>query len=229
MKNGIVSWLCVLLCLCGAKSLYANPVTDTLFVDGREWAQPDLFYGLRWSQIDAVCSGGPCADGALLTHRFDPGLGPDGLGYDMTGWNWAGTREVNSLLEYYIGADVLPDHWFYQYLEDEPSWLDDLYEDGWRHTGIYPNDRGATMSIEGWTHNFAVVKGDGVRTHLYDRNWGAPSLTLTGSTISPEFHTRQLGGWFYRTVEVPAPTSLLLLLAGLFFLPRYTGQSKQSP
>jgi len=216
MKNRAANCLIVLLCLCAAKNLYANPITDTLLVDGREWAQPDLFYGLRWSQIDAVCPGGPCVDGAVLTHRFGPGLGPNSLGYDMTGWIWAGTREVNSLFEHYIGADVLPENWFYDYREHEPSWLGDLYLDGWRHTGIYPNPMGETMSIEGWTHNFSG--GDGVRIHLYDRNWRTPSLSLNGSRGDTEFHTVQLGSWFYRAVEIPAPSSLFLLVAGLFAL-----------
>lgn len=52
----------------------AGPITDTVTVDGNEWAQADLFVGLSWNEMNAVCPAGNCMNGGMLG------------GNDMTGW-----------------------------------------------------------------------------------------------------------------------------------------------
>ena len=71
------------------------PITDIVVVEGREWAQPILFTGLSWSDINDVCSGGPCTVGGKLNS------------YDMTDWRWASVNDVNSLFNNIFGAPVL--------------------------------------------------------------------------------------------------------------------------
>jgi hypothetical protein len=98
---------------------------DTVIVDGKEWAQTDLFRGLTWTEINAVCPAGVCVQRGTLN------------GIDMTGWTWATTDDVNALFNFYIGSEQLgpgPDSfsdmdedvtmltgWRFFYIEEEPS------------------------------------------------------------------------------------------------------------
>lgn len=85
----------------GADNLPAGAVPstangdDTVFVNGREWYQPDLFTNLTWIEINAVCPtpAGVC-DGELN-------------GNDMTGWTWASVSDVNDLFNHVIGGAAM--------------------------------------------------------------------------------------------------------------------------
>lgn len=69
-------------------------VADTFTApDGRLWAQPDLFQGLNWNDVNAVCPDGICA-GTLE-------------GYDMEGWVWASVDDANDLVNQFNGAVLL--------------------------------------------------------------------------------------------------------------------------
>jgi hypothetical protein len=110
-------------------------ITDTVFVDGNEWAQTDLFRGIPWDEINAVCPEGICADNGILN------------GYDMTGWTWASTDDINTLFNFYIGSEQLgpgpgnfndrdEDYttlfgWRFFYIEDEPSLLGGVWRPTW--------------------------------------------------------------------------------------------------
>ena len=59
------------------------PLTDTVTINGTEWAQVDLFTNLSWNDMNAICSGGPCS-GVLN-------------GYNMDGWTWASIYDVGDL------------------------------------------------------------------------------------------------------------------------------------
>lgn len=71
------------------------PITgnDLVTANGRVWAQADLFIGLSWSAINAVCPNGVCLNQTLN-------------GHDMTGWKWASVEEMNALLNSYGGGAV---------------------------------------------------------------------------------------------------------------------------
>ena len=96
----------------------AIPITDTIIVAGREWAQVDLFADLSWNDIDTVCPAGGCS-GVLN-------------GLDMTGWTWASVEDLNSLFNHYIGFEALgpgPD----SFGEGKSSaWAPAFFDDGWR-------------------------------------------------------------------------------------------------
>ena len=99
----------------------AQPITDTVTVDGKEWAQADLFFNLSWDEINAVCPAGVCGDSGQLN------------GYDMTGWTWASVDEVKALFNVYIGDNVLgPETDFYQDVTGEA--VERFFDDGWRPT-----------------------------------------------------------------------------------------------
>jgi hypothetical protein len=94
---------------------------DTVTVNGRTWAQPDLFIkATSTEEIEAVCPRGVC-EGDLR-------------GYDLTGWTWASVEDVNALFNYYIGSDALgPGPSTYSEPEGSP-WVDAFFADGWRLT-----------------------------------------------------------------------------------------------
>ena len=69
-------------------------IADTFTApDGRLWAQPDLFQGLNWNDVNAVCPDGICA-GTLQ-------------GYDMEGWVWASVDDANTLVNQFNGSVLL--------------------------------------------------------------------------------------------------------------------------
>jgi hypothetical protein len=63
-----------------------TPITDTVVVNTREWAQVDIFSGVSWAQLSAACPTGACPAGATV------------LDYDLSGWHWASLAEVGDLL-----------------------------------------------------------------------------------------------------------------------------------
>jgi hypothetical protein len=153
--------------------------TDTVTVDGKIWAQVDLFTSLSWNDINDVCPEGICA--GILN------------GYDMTGWIWASANDINALFNYYIGSDVLgPGP---EYLSDATSvWAPAFFKHGWRATYSYPNVLRITL---GWVSGISGL-GDGYFSYLVDLDTGIP--------YGDELNTRKnppvgydVGGWFHRT------------------------------
>lgn len=98
------------------------PGKDTVLADGKEWAQVDLFTGLSWIDISAVCS----VDNGVCSGVLN--------GYNMTGWTWASLDNVNALFNFYIGAEVLgpgPD----DYHDSADSKWATAFFNQWRATG----------------------------------------------------------------------------------------------
>ncbi len=153
---------------------------DSIMVDGREWAQSDLFDGVSWSQINTVCPAGVCA-GVLN-------------GKDMTGWIWASTYEVQSLLENY--ADPESD-----YCE---SGVANMIQDGWRprssNISYYP-----TYLFHGFIGWDSGSMNSGF-LYLQDPTVNAGAITCVILVIDPEIDPATVpmdgifrsGGWFYR-------------------------------
>jgi hypothetical protein len=117
------------------------PITgdDIVIVDGRDWAQVDLFTYLTWNGINAVCPGGVCT-GELN-------------GYDVTGWAWATVADVNDLFNTYLGEGVMggwPDNQLSE-AWDGP-WGGLLFNVSFRQTS-YPSSSG--QSIEAFTRTDA--------------------------------------------------------------------------
>ncbi len=94
-----------------------SEVTDTVLVDGVEWAQPALFTHLDRSQIVANCPDGVCGPGAVLN------------GYDMEGWTWASAAQMQGLFNQYIGTAQLSGPAPYRYYETFSEWAPAFLED----------------------------------------------------------------------------------------------------
>lgn len=71
----------------------AVPITDTVVVAGKEWAQPADFTGLSWDGINALCPGGVCGPGAIIN------------GFDMEGWTLASLDDLNALANHYLAGE----------------------------------------------------------------------------------------------------------------------------
>jgi hypothetical protein len=177
-------------------SKVANPITDTVTVDGREWAQVDLFTNLSWYQISAVCPSGICV-GVLN-------------GHDMTGWIWASVDDINVLFNHYIGSDEMgpgPDVFFYK--SSVSPWTTAFFNDGWRPTLL--DLAGWERAIEGWARDMSdqglVSFGrilDGEKE--VDVGWEEypGEMAETSSYEAPpnpdvEEGLPPVGGWFYRS------------------------------
>lgn len=185
----------------------AVPITaaDIVEADGREWAQVDLFGGLSWNEMNAVCPSGPCANGGLLN------------GYDMTGWIWAGLDEIGTMLGTFTGHDHVRSLAFSTRFS---TWAPALLA-AFRPNDVDPN-RGMVKTITRMqTLDFdrTVVPVTLSITDWYPRN----NCNCVTDTISPwiaydsDWSQFNYGSWFYRAeVSTPATLSLMVLaLVGL--------------
>lgn len=186
----------------------AGPITDTVTVDGTEWAQVDLFLGLTWSDINVVCPAGVCGSGTLN-------------GFDMVGWSLASIDNMNTLFNHYIGFAALgpgPDY----YAGAINTFADAFFADGWRPTSKLA---GSSKIAEGWVDDAlylprmfayrdarAFCNGFGVCQPDEDRA-DTSSLSVYGGD---PFSRRGPGAWFVRTSTLaPVPVPATLALFGL--------------
>jgi hypothetical protein len=149
------------------------PITDTIIVDDREWAQPDLFFDISWNEINAVCPAGNCIDGGVLN------------GYDVTGMTWASTDDMNALLNNYIQPPSAllgpgPDS---TYGSNSNFWGDDAFDAGWRVNSTLG------QILRGWTSSAAAVSSEGTVASI---GWVAaphgdtPSSAITNQTVDAD-------------------------------------------
>ncbi|MEZ5571390.1 MAG: hypothetical protein R3E64_05135 [Halioglobus sp.] len=195
-------------------------ITDTIIADGRVWAQPDLFLQApgvpNWYAIDAVCPAGVCAGDWQI----------NGATYDMEGWTWAAVEDVNSLFNYYLGANTFG---------SDPQQLQGqliaavFFADGWRATHFTnssillsaltrtSSDRFPDFAHEGSVSH--IPSGIGVDT------WATSPYSRKNGVWSPG-NLLSYGGWFYRSAEVPLPSSLTLFISALLLFQRERGPRK---
>jgi len=115
-------------------------ITDTVFADGREWVQVTLFTNLSWSDVDGACRYYTCS--GILN------------GYDVGGWHWATTTDIERLFNFYLGESLLEVSDRYgAYYENEGTIAlfesRDAGKDGWRWTSIVqPTEGTPSTSFE---------------------------------------------------------------------------------
>ena len=180
--------------------------SDIIEKNGFEWLRPDLFGGVTWNEILAVCPGGVCNNGTLN-------------GYNMSGWNVARLDDMNELFYSYIQpydedslyspTPGLQAWTFNSYPTACWRWAGDVFDDGWQPTseeGV--NNRVQEQYIEGFYWGFYSDTNPGLCglsafTYFVDRDgicadggvtntYGA-CIGVLGDLSDPE-----LGAWFYR-------------------------------
>lgn len=150
------------------------PITDTVIVNGKEWAQLSIFNYPSWNAINAVCPGGICTSGGMLGQ------------YDMTGWTWASSDDLNALFNYYIGSPELGPG------PDEHSSIDDFalifFSDGWNAT----QEALADPFISGFMQDSSTLKAE----LGYFESLGLSTAFTNVDILNPFLSPRS--GWFYR-------------------------------
>mgnify|MGYP003382263968 CR=1 FL=1 len=193
MPKWLGSVLAILAYAGWAGNASAVPITDTVTVDGREWAQVDLFFGVQDWYVDALCPAGTCGDFTLND-------------YDMLGWTWASDDDVIALFNTYLGSGVLGPG-ADTYTEIDSAWAPAFFADGWRATvtsAFVREIRGSTQTA--WPY------GGFLRDGIQGR---ADTASVNDSFLLP----LDQGKWFYRdATSVPSSPSILLLGLGLAVL-----------
>lgn len=201
-------WITLLL-LAWGYPVAAAPIStaDIVTVGNTRWAQPDLFLGISWDDVNAVCPGGVCGTGTLN-------------GHEVAGWSWATLEAMNQLFNSYIGTPVMgpgPDNYF----TDNFTVSTAFYADGWRITGTFADWAAATRGLVSDTDAFAAEMGALYANPVVpwatgDRLW--TEVEAQYAIYGPE----STGLWLYQeNLEVPLPPALglmLLQLAGLGLL-----------
>lgn len=166
----------------------AAPITDTVTVDGREWAQVTLFSGLSWVEIWGVCPQGECADNGLLN------------GYDMTGWTWASFGQTTVLFNNFLVAK-LPTIGRFSTTDSPATELNESFFALFNLT----RDSSSVRNVYGWVRDYATtttppwgiicdftIIDDSLSTRA------TPSCTRNISN-SDQPAPDNGGAWFYRT------------------------------
>jgi hypothetical protein len=166
-----------------------QPISGTIIVNGREWAQPDLFIGLSWDEIKAVCSAQTGACSGLLN------------GYKMTGWTWASLDDVTALFNFYLGSEVLGVHKVEFVREFDSLWLPKFFDDGW-HSVV--SDR---KLVWGVTRTARTDESEAFAPYIGEQRQYPPSdepdapfeqhVAIWQDVNHDEKY--QFGAWFYRS------------------------------
>jgi hypothetical protein len=165
------------------------PITDIVVVDGKEWAQVDLFNNVGKFDMGRACGNGICS-GTLN-------------GYDMDGWTWATAAEVQALFDYYIFYGESP---CTEPFCPEPEWFRAWWADGWRPT----RQDAATTRTYGFTSGSSSSDGR-IGSTTDNTSYPFPLTQYFATTIGGFFFViipgqctdssvSGVGGWFYRSV-----------------------------
>jgi hypothetical protein len=161
----------------------APPITDVIAVEGREWAQVDLFSNLSRNDINAVCPEptGVCIEDGILNDQ------------DMTGWTWASLEDIRALFNFYIGSDVLGPWPGDTYGQDDSIWASAFFAAGWRpsRTSTEPYYRElAGLAID------TAISPSPIMPWIYDAHHRDQANTRTAPATN--WAQAYVGGWFYR-------------------------------
>ncbi|CAA0102261.1 Uncharacterised protein [Halioglobus japonicus] len=212
--NGLI--IVGLIATIWADGVFAEPITaaDIVTVNGREWAQPDLFLWEPWRSINETCPNQICS--GVLTMN-------SGKSFDMDGWIWASVDDVMDLFNTYGVSPALDgsdrrNEW-------GSSWAPAFFADGWRRTVAsfsYDSIEGLVggAQCEHPTVGIEFPCNPGV----VDR-YSPSSMDEMGNGIWIAFDRSYytIGAWMYRDPSmVPLPSTVPLFAIALLalFYPR---------
>jgi hypothetical protein len=170
-----------------ASAFSADPITNTVTVDGTEWAQPDDFTGMSWGTIRSACS-------LYCTGNLTSDSGT----YDMAGWVWADFDDMAALFNYYIalhgGGHPFEggDYYGEAFGEIDSTWAPAFLTD------FTPTGSGSVSGriAEKLPGPHGVMYG--TSAGIEDNSAGLTDLARTGGSFGS---AGEIGAWFYRGTD----------------------------
>jgi hypothetical protein len=180
--------------------------TDMVTVGGTEWAKTELFSGLGWNLINVQCPTGVCTATSSLN------------GFDMDGWIWASSDEVENMLNTFTTAGdiVLGDTT--RYTEFDSAWAPAIIG-AFGPTGIFPPREQITAftssEVRGYGHIVDIVDAEVAK--YYD---DSPFEDTIKSGAKNKLNTSAYYGAFFYKIPtvVPEPSTLAIFALGMIGL-----------
>lgn len=199
MKLSIYS--IVLCCAVNCLPSWAVPITDTVLVGGREWAQPADFKAFSWNTVNQQCPGLVCAVGSSLNN------------YQLEGWTWASVDDVQSLFNAYIGLNLVAPTTI---AVPDSTWATAFFLD-FRSTDHFAE------VVNGVSKSQHPSPNDVYAPFIANDRLVATNPTFdianTRNAIRQTSAPGNYGVWFFRPVAtVPSPTTLTLICLGVAVL-----------
>jgi hypothetical protein len=192
------------LCIFVPQTSFASLIEDFITVDGLDWAQPVLFVGNTWNDIDSVCPSGICAAAGEIN------------GHDMTGWLWATRDQILPLFQSLMPG--LPSS-FINFSEVNSIWGPEVFDSlGFTPTSTSNTGGNVARRLFGWSSEKISYSPSNawmpVITDYSLSTWSDTSSLLSNRSLTQASSTN--GAYFFRTtqslsVRVSEPTHLYLI------------------
>ena len=183
-------------CMIAAALLLGLPVLGhaaPIVIGDAQWRELTETRGHSWYQVASVCD--------FRTGACDGRIGE----IDFTGWTWASTWEVGDLFR-----TLTPHAGGVARLFEQDAYWGSLFFNVFAPT-IHA---GFGRYAGGWTRT--AIKGNrAVRAHVIDGNGLRADEVNNALTARMDTRHRANGVWLYRSVQVPEPGALLLVMAGV--------------
>jgi hypothetical protein len=151
------------------------------YVNGKVWAQVNLFANLTVSQINTVCPNGTCVIGGELN------------GYDMTGWVWATAVDIHALFNFYGVNPPLSITNNYVSGSYNSIWATDFSNGGWHPTESVPE----SWLLRGWLVSVSAPQEAVIAAMIDNRSGYGNDLAYTQTSGGGAYS--YVGAWFYRS------------------------------
>ncbi len=133
----------------------------------------------------------------------------DVLSVSVDGWIWASITEVRSLLSELTGLDVSVSN--PSYAESDSAWAPSAIG-ALGATLITPGTVTASIGV---SRDYSVAAGGYLKGEIWDYVTPRDDFVYTDRTMPGQIDDPDIGAFMYRQANVPEPSSLALLLAGV--------------
>jgi hypothetical protein len=172
-----------------------RPITGNAFANGKTWAQPDLFVGLFWDNIAAVC---PAPAGACIGTLN---------GYDMRGWTWASASDVKQMFTAVTGMPCSGDPCIAQlsgYIASPGDvWTAKLSAAGFRVPQLNRAVKQLGGFVRGKRERFSMLQSKciiSIDTFRCTPNyWSQTWVSGWTKAEGPTYYDNSRGAWMYRS------------------------------